>query len=68
MREIKTIDRDLREIDSGMEETNKKRAVYNQLKMDCLTKQREIELKSDIVYEENERPCQKEYLFKKIDV
>lgn len=51
-----------------MEELNKKRAVYNQLKMDCLTKQREIELKSDIFYEESERPCQKEYLFKKIDV
>lgn len=38
--ELKAIDRDLREIDAGMEEQNKKRAIYNQLKMDCLSKQR----------------------------
>lgn len=38
VQEIKAIDRYLREIDAGMEEQNKKKATYNQLKMDCISK------------------------------
>ena len=40
VQETKAVDKDLREIDAGMEELNKKRAIYHQLKMDCLSKQR----------------------------